>query len=216
MVCKGWWNRPFKVQEPGCTNHGFQHRHQETIIPYKDKNKRFLRQTASLKRLPSSRVCDHPLQIPLEKYGGTCTLPRDEVELVSGGSAVSSRFVIGHPKRAIPSRHCKLWGTALSDPIHTAWGHGAAATMAPSPFFSSCHPLPPFPFHVGFKTAQENAGEVWAHAAADSKVLALLLPGVRPGAGTGLQVVSPRCRLSTKPGLPTPVGPLGFFQRGNF
>lgn len=52
----------------GCTNLGF---HQDVIIPYKDRNTWFLQQTAPLRKLPSSRACDHPLQILLENSGGT-------------------------------------------------------------------------------------------------------------------------------------------------
>lgn len=72
MSCFECWCRACRARERGCNNHRFQHRHQETIIPYKDKNKCFLQQTALLKMLPNSPVCAHPLQILLENYGETC------------------------------------------------------------------------------------------------------------------------------------------------
>lgn len=71
-VYRECWCRACRAREHGCTNHRFHHRHQETIIPYMDKNKCFLQQTALLETLPSSPACAHPLQILLENYGGTC------------------------------------------------------------------------------------------------------------------------------------------------
>lgn len=64
-AAKGWWHLQSRL---GCTNPGF---HQDVVVPHRDKKMWLLQQTAPLKELPSSRVCDHPLEILLGNCGGT-------------------------------------------------------------------------------------------------------------------------------------------------
>lgn len=72
--CKGWWHLQSQL---GCTNPGF---HQDVIIPHKGKSVWILQQAAALKKLPSSPVCAHPLQILLENWRNLDQLARDEVD----------------------------------------------------------------------------------------------------------------------------------------
>lgn len=79
-----------------------------------------------------------------------------EVTASSGTSFVTGVTRVAMSQRDAPSLRFPMARQGL----FMAWGHRAAAVVGPSRCFSSmphsCHPLPPSPFHMGFKQPRRN------------------------------------------------------------